>query len=239
MNLPTYTETIPTRSEQLASLHGIALDSQPLLLHGSLAHAAVMGEPLPTAEKPEGLRDIDVVRIGERSGKYAVEETLQELGLAHPNPIDAGLCDLLRFEQGGAVATLGGVKAILQDKNGILTETRDYEVKGGDGLIIRSFSPVGLFAIHSIMPKRAIHPGDSHFEKWCHDRQLDLPEDLSRSIRELHRANNSRAQVVKQKLLIRAADLYSKAVPERVRAQFRDQTHRYMKKHTGRPNPFE
>lgn len=76
-----------SRLEQLDALAEINVNNKPVLIHGSLAHAALRGVSLPSETKMFGeQRDIDVYTQG-AAGKLAAEGALENLGLSEPNPI--------------------------------------------------------------------------------------------------------------------------------------------------------
>jgi hypothetical protein len=226
------------RVEQIERLHGTAVDGMPLLIHGSLARAALMGETVPGLLMPNGqIRDVDVFTPG-GLGKVAVEELLDEVGLANPSPIDAGLCEILVRDGDEAFAKKGDFIRPLRDFE-VLDETRDYELHGTDGLAVRSFSSTGMLATH-LLQQPLYRPDhylkDKRFIQWLRDNETELPRGLEESIAEFHRAYNE--AYPHGKLLTAMSEVYRAVVPEIIRSKFRQRTHKFMLTHAGRRTPF-
>jgi hypothetical protein len=227
-----------SRLVQINTLSTSSVDGSPIIVHGSLAHAAVRGVCIPPEEKITGrVRDIDVY-VPERGGKIAIEAHLGSL-LPGPSPIDAGLCGLLRHNGSSVVVQKDGIIAELEDNEGILTETQSYELRGTEGIQLRSFTPTGMMAIHALEPySRPTHQiADRRFEAWCCKEGITIPADLRISIEEFHR--EYRARYPYGPALKYASYIYANLLPETLRALLRGSTHRIMQKHAGRDNPFE
>ena len=231
---------LPSRLDQLSNIKDALIDGYPLMVHGSLAHAAVRGASLPPVLKRFGeVRDIDVFTQG-KTGKLVVEAVLNDLGLASPCPVDAGLTGLLIRDSGGNLAAhKNDVTVEIDDPEGIFDQDENYEIVGGDGLTLRSFTPEGLLAVHSLEPEGRLSHfiPDMLFETWCERQGVVLPEATATSIAEFHKAY--KAKYPYGVALRYTSDIYTSILPERVRSHFRLLTHKIMRKYTGRENPFE
>ena len=228
--------SVQNRHDQIGVLAEVYFDRLPVLVHGSLAHAAIRGATLPSETKLSGApRDIDVFTQG-LSGKNAVEEATTRTHAHAPSPIDAGLCDLMTGDSNCRIVQKDGVEVELKDQYGVLEEVAHYEVKGSDGLMLRSFSPAGLLAVHLLEPSRRWDPvhriADEQFEYWCRTNGVSLPDDLSCSITEFHRAY--KAKYPYGNLLKHASSVYVHVIPEKLRSRLRSKTHAFMKQHAGR-----
>lgn len=83
------------RAKQIDALSTVEIGGAPILIVGSLGHAAVRGVELPSAvKKDRSLRDIDI-HLPSQSDKFLIEGTLCELGMDNPAPLDAGANNLL------------------------------------------------------------------------------------------------------------------------------------------------
>lgn len=229
-----------SRLDQISTIAETSIEGQPVMVHGSLAHTAVRGAPLPPElKKNNEVRDIDVFTRGQ-TGKLAVEAALDDLGLILPCPLDAGLCGLLIHDSGDNLAVhKDGIIVEIDDPEGVFSQTAEYEIVGSDGLTLRSFTPVGLLAVHNLEPYgRVSHrKPDMLFEIWCEEQGITLPGPVNDSIANFHKT-------YKQKYpygtaLRYAADIYTTILPEHIRSRFRLLSHAVMKKHAGRENPFE
>lgn len=228
--------TTLTRDEQIERLAAASFDGYPVLVHGSLAHAAVRSCTLPVEIRFSGeARDIDVFAQGLGS-KAVIEEVMVMGGLADPAPIDAGLRDLLIGEPYDRAACKHGICVQLDDSEGVFEEVKDYEVIGTDGMMLRSFSPQGLLAVHRLEPYDRLGPThrimDGRFEAWCESNGIVLPGNLDKSIKEFHRAY--REKYPYGRVLKYAAAVYANTLPEGFRSRFRHRTHRLMEIYTGR-----
>lgn len=238
----TQIETISdvSRLDQLGLISEATIDGRPIMVHGSLAHSAVRGAPLPSEVKRSGRkRDIDVFTSG-RTGKLVVEAAFRELELTSPSPIDAGLCGLLICDDSGNLAVhKDGITVELDDPEGVFEQTVEYEIVGGEGRTLRSFTPMGLFAVHSLEPQgRVSHCiQDKLFKRWCEQQGIVLPDKTKDSISEFHKLYRERYPY--GAILRHAAYIYTTLLPEHTRVRFRKVSHRVMKQYAGRDNPFE
>jgi len=180
---------VENRLKQLNTINDISIDGLPLLIHGSVAHETAQGLPLPPARKPtSALRDIDVYTPSPK-GKFVTERILKLLDLDTPSPIDAGSCGMLLKTSEGYSVTKSGMTAVLEDSD-FFDEVREYEVVDGEGVSIRSFSPMGLLGLHSVDPYRRVTHGkvDSGFTAWCEDNSVKLPQKFVNSVDKFHTA---------------------------------------------------
>lgn len=224
-----------TRLAQLEALYELSPPGGPLLIHGSIGHAAMMGLQLPPENTFTGEpRDIDVF------APYSNISDLKSMISAHnldtPNPVDAGLCGLLVHEPNGTFAVKDDVAVELR-KPDVLKETTVHEV--GNGVRIRSFSIAGSLAVHSLEPTRlrlGHSLSDAKLVLWFSQNSIKIPCELKESIREFHRAYNEKYP--HRNFYTQLADAYVKIFPEKIRSRFRTHTHRFMKDRTGRESPF-
>lgn len=229
--------TATTRLEQLDYLSHTKVDGAPILIHGSVGHAAMMGLALPSEIKFSGIaRDIDV--YNSQRDKIELEGELEQIGIATPQPIDAGMASLLVHDASGVFASLDGITAELLDTE-IFEEQEQYEVVGSDGVIINSFSPLGMLAVHRLRPdtfRFGHRKSDRQMAEWFADRGIVLPKNLDKSIRSFH--DEYKTAYPKKVLLESAAEVYVHLLPESIRRKFRRYTHRFMRDHAGRITPF-
>jgi hypothetical protein len=226
-----------TRLDQLDRLSTVDIIGNPLLVHGSVGHAALMGIGLPPENRVNGIRrDIDVFVAHMQID--IVEADLKDAGLVNPQPIDPGLCGLLVRERDATYACKDRV-AVELDGSDVFDEVQEYEVKGTDGLTVRSFSPLGMLAVHRLEPGliRIGHARkDIRLELWFKKAGITLPEKLDRSIDEFHRAY---AEAYPHGHLLQGLSrCYIHVVPEVIRSRLRKQTHRFMRDHAGRITPY-
>ncbi len=229
-----------TRLEQLDSLQNLWVNNEPVRIHGSIAHAALMAETLPGEIKFTGdHRDIDVFVSG--VGKIALEDEVSAAALHTPSPIDAGLCGLLIHEGNDYFVHKDGIIVELKDGD-LLDEVRSYEVSKSNGVVVRSFSPLGMLAVHSLEPQlahdvRLSHPlADIKLTHWFTRHELQLPKAMQSSIDSFHQAYDE--AFPRGKLLNSLAQVYSTLLPEAIRSRLRSRTHRFMRDHAGRNSPY-
>lgn len=226
-----------TRLEQLDRLGSQMIGNEPVLIHGSIGHAALMGDYLPPEHKLWGeVRDIDLFAVG--TDKMGLESSLSKVYLDIPNPLDAGLCGLLITDGADRYVHKDGVTVHLKDGE-VFDEVRIYEVPGTDGIQIKSFDPIGIRAIGCLEPQviRLGHfRGDQKLKLWFKQNEIELPENLKLSIKEFHRAY--KIVYPYGVALHQLADIYTTVVPESIRRQFRSHTHSFMLRHAGRKTPF-
>jgi hypothetical protein len=225
------------RLEQLDGISAFESSPEPIFIHGSVGHAAMMGIELPSPIKHGGeARDIDVFMA--RSDKLSTEAVIESAGLATPAPIDGGLSSLLVYDSDTPYVCKDGVEVELRD-NGILGERTTYVVKDGEGVTITSFTPEAMFAVHSIEPRllRAGHIREyKQLGSWFRENDVTLSAELTASIAEFQR--EYREKYPYGVILRQLADVYTAYVPEPVRKRLRHRTHTIMKKHAGRITPY-
>jgi hypothetical protein len=236
--MPAVTALEQERELVLDALYRDGAHDPRILVHGSIAHTALRGVLPPPARKFNGdLRDIDVhiSTLGADAAQpYTVAASFTDLV-----PIDFGMSDILVRDGNSWVAKVVGAQVELKDA-AIFDEEQDYEVPGHGGLLIRSFSPLGMYALHLLGPGNAVrlhHPiVDQRFLAHCYQLGLQLPKGLAVSI-EVFQAEYRRSYAHGQ-LLKSLSQLYANVLPESFRKHFRPQAHRFMKTHTGRETPF-
>lgn len=224
---------------QIEKISTAEINGQPIGIHGSVGHAAMMGLPLPSELRPDGsLRDIDVFVPG--IGKQALEGFLVEEGLATPAPVDAGLAMIVRREEGGRLTLNKGDISVLAGNSDVFAQTEVYDVVGMPGLKVRSFSPLAMLALHNLEPKdliRSTHPDeDAELMRWFDDNDIKLPDDLQSSI------DAFKYQVAKaypfSNMASTAAEWYAMHLPESVRSRLRYFTHSFMRRVVGRESQY-
>ncbi len=233
----SFTENDVCRLEQIAAISTADFSGEAVLIHGSVGHSAFMGYSLPTETRRNGTsRDVDVYARGQ--SKTSLELEAEVAGLALPQPIDAGLCNLLIKIDGEFAVQKDGLTMGLEDC-GVFDEIESYELVGSGGVQVRSFGPTGIKAAHLLEP-RIVRPGklkiDWELTNWFKKNNIDLPDKLQASIDEFHRAYKEKyplGNVYRQ-----LADIYTSALPENVRSRFKKHTHRFMRDHAGRVSPF-
>jgi hypothetical protein len=234
MYIMRYSSIENRRVDQIRQLGETEIEGSPVLIVGSLGHAAVVGVELPVAvKKDRSLRDIDVFAPGGLD-KVALEEGLHALSLDTPSPLDGGASSLIRHEANGVYASRGGVVVELEDA-GILDEVVEYPIKGSEDLRLRSLSPLGMLALHSLEPVRRIlfhRKPDGRFADWFHEQGLSLPPRLERSITEFKQAYSEKYPHAT--VLRHLSKAYVQLTPEFVRSRARTVTHPFMQRHTGR-----
>lgn len=221
-----------SRFEQLEALSSLRQEGTPLRLHGSIGHAMMQGINLPPAVKHTGaLRDIDLYHPS--SDKLTLETRLAETEASSPQPLDAGLCSLLRKDGDRYLATKDEIQVELSDA-GIFEETVSYEVPDSGGLILFGFNREAALAIHSLEPRKRIahHYSDRQFAAWAQSQNVKLSPKLVKSIHDFHTEHRRRYPLAP--VYEHLSQVYVKVFPESVRRKFRAQTHSFMKKHAGR-----
>jgi len=227
------------RLTQLDTLSRTEINGSPILMHGSIGHAALMGEPLPSATKANGsMRDIDIFLEG--GEKFTLEDQLGAMGLQTPHPIDAGMCNLLVREGSSVIAKKGAVAVELND-TGIFDEVTAYEVLESNGVVIKSLRPAGQLALHLLEPAgnglRINHlPNDLKYLNWHRNNGTEIPQELKSSIEEFHRAYKEAYPY--GGIYHQLAGIYIKVIPETIRKHLRQHTHRFMRVHAGRKTPY-
>lgn len=114
-----------------------------------------------------------------------------------------------------------------------------YELVGTDGIEIKSFSPLGMLAVHSLEPPiaRLTHVKiDRELEHWFKNNNIILPDKLQASIDEFHRAYKDRYPM--GNFYRQLADIYAHLLPENFRSKLRKHTHRFMRDYAGRQSPY-
>lgn len=225
------------RSDVLQALYEYSTGDSRVLIHGSIAHAALREIQIPSVRKVNGdVRDIDV--YFNFDGELAADADIVDEFTGNI-PLDYGIADVLRQRNGLFVASKNDVQVELEDAD-LFSEEQDYELHGTNGLMIRSFSPLGMYAIHHLIPGYNIRPQhpvqDAKFLKYCEDMGLRLPTNLAESIRVFHEEYNNRYP--NGQLLTAASQLYIATLPESVRKHPRRITHTFMKRHAGRETPY-
>ncbi len=229
-----------SRYEQLDNLVKFhhTLSPNPIIFHGSIGHAAMMGEELPSEKKFNGSkRDIDIYLP--KISKDLLEDKLSVANLNQPHPIDAGLCDILLKENNRVYVQKFGVVIELKDSD-VFNETVEYEIKGSNGLKIHSFSLIGALAVHTLDPRKTISGhtiSDQKLQHFFDKNNAKLPVKLEQSINEFQKIYNEVHPL--GKLYQQLADIYVTLTPEIIRKLPRKYTHRFMSKHTGRINPYQ
>jgi hypothetical protein len=223
--------------QQLNILGNFEANGWPLLIHGSIGHAALMDIDLPSETRFNGTtRDIDVFVAN--ATKTNLEGLAEDIGVSAPNPLDAGLCNLLVRDGEDVYANKDGVTVELED-GGVFDEVITYEARGTDGIQVRSFSPVGLLAVHRLEPS-IIRPGhlkvDWQLVNWFKKNDVQIPTKLQASIDEFHSAYKEAYPL--GTFYKQLSDIYVTVTPESIRQKFRKQTHRFMRDHAGRVTPF-
>lgn len=226
-----------TRAEQLEHLSHITLAEAPVVILGSIGHAALMGNPLPPLiKRNRQVRDIDIHAINSMS-KIEVESSLHSSDLDAPAPLDAGLNTLLRRESNGVYAVKGEV-AVELHHSGILEEFREYPVQEENGLMLRSFGELGMLAAHTVEPTKRLlfhRASDQKFIEWFSDQGLRLPRGLEQSIASFHKACQEKYPYAA--ILRHTSKAYTHVMPEVVRSRLRHITHNFMLHHAGRRTP--
>jgi len=226
-----------SRIEQLEHLGSHLVNDEPVLIHGSIGHAALMANFLPSEDKFWGEeRDIDLLAPG--TDKAGLEFSLSEAGFGTPNPLDAGLCGLLITEGANRYAQKDGVVVQLRDAS-VFDEIRAYEIPGTNGIKIQSFNPMGMKAVNTLEPQylRLSHFwSDQKLKLWFERNEIELPKGLKTSIDEFHQAY--KAAYPYGAVLHQLAEVYATVIPEGIRRQFRSYTHHFMLRHAGRKTPF-
>jgi hypothetical protein len=226
-----------SRDDQLSNLAKFEVNANPVLIHGSIGHSALMGLHLPPQERADGtIRDIDIFSVG--VSQETLEEAAHNARLTTPSPVDGGLCGLLIREGTRAFVSKADITVELSNPE-VFDEITSHEVVGTNGLIIKSFSPIGILAVHSLEPKilRARHlKTDRQLAAWFKTNEVALPKKLKESINEFHRVYKETYPV--GTACRQLADLYVSFVPESMRKKFRSQTHKFMRSHAGRVSPF-
>ncbi len=230
--------SVASRFEQLSHISTMDIDGIPLLIHGSIAHAAMMGIELPPEIKPNGKkRDIDLMAVG--IGKKVIEGLMGGVGLDSPSPVDAGLSDLLAWEGSDMCICKDGVAVPVRETSPF-EDITNYEILGSQGLEVQSFGPVGMLAAHSLEPAslpRINHPlSDRRLMRWFADHEVQLPKGLKASIAEFHRVYE--ATYPHGRFYNDLSRIYVRVIPEVIRSKLRHYTHRFMLEHAGRPSPF-
>jgi hypothetical protein len=208
------------RANQLSLLSEVEYMGSPILVHGSIAHALAIGDSVPPVYKPSGeLRDIDV--FAARGGsKSELEAYLHVTASDSPAPVDAGLCGLLiGSSEGNLRVSKSGIEADLVDGEEVFHQTKIFQVNGCE---VRSFTPLGLLAVHSLEPKirNFTHrAADRRFVSWCQENGVVLPDRLRKSIDEFHREYRSAYPLAIP--LQQTADIYARTLPESLRPRFR------------------
>ena len=225
------------RLEQLSALSSTVINGAPVLIHGSIGHAALMGLPLPAEAHFNGLpRDIDIFMVGQT--KTSLEEEAETTGLTSPQPLDAGLCSLLVTDGDEVFIQKDGLTMPVEDC-GVFDEVANFELVETGGIEIRSFSPTGMLAVHSIEP-RVIRPThikvDWELARWFKENDVVLPDKLQASIDEFHKAYREKYPL--GNFYRQLADVYTSILPETVRSRLRQHTHRFMRDHAGRVSPY-
>ena len=225
------------RAEQIDVLSSVEIGGAPILIVGSLGHAAVRGVELPPAIKKGGsIRDIDIY-LPSQSNKFSIESTLCNLGMDTPAPLDAGANNLLRREANGVYATRGDVSVELRGA-ALLDEITEYPIDGMEDMRLRSLSPLGMLALHNLEPTKRIflhRDADKKFTAWFEEQDLVLPKELNESIAEFHRAYHEKYPHAA--ILRHLSKAYIHLVPESVRRVTRPLTHPFMRKYAGRRTP--
>ncbi len=232
----TFENLYLNRYNQLSSLSEVTLGGSPIVIHGSLAHAALTGCQFPAEVKrvSNEQRDIDVY-IPANLGKVAAESALLALGLSEPAPVDAGLCDLLIKERDCLWASKDGVQVEVKDPEDIFSQTVLHATKFADGLALRSLTASGLLGVHLLEPSSRYDLHwfqDRRFELWCKNNGVTVPSSTMNSIEEFHVAYRSRYPF--GGMLKHASRMYVSVLPEGLRAKFRARTHDFMRRHAGR-----
>lgn len=228
-----------TRFEQLDNLSRLCLYDQPVLVHGSVAHAVIRGSELPSEFRFDGSRrDIDIF-VPQSAGKLAVEGDLGMANVGNPAPLDAGLCGVIVYKNGIPYAVKSGIEVPLED-DGLLSQRLIKEIAHTDGCHAGVFTPEGLLAVHRVEPYRRLvshRREDNEFELWARETTVDIPRRLQESIDEFHRIYRDRYPLG---LFYRqVSELYSNVVPERYKKHLRKGTHRFMRKVAGRDDPYQ
>lgn len=232
-----HSELEAQRARQIDTLSRTGIDGAPVVILGSLGHAAVLGMALPPIIKRDGsIRDIDIYTHADRD-KTSVETVLHELSLDAPSPLDAGGNNLIRHEANGIYLTRGDVAVELKGAE-LLEESMEYPIQDGD-LRLRSLIPLGMLAVHKAEPIRRIflhRRADDTFTHWFEEQGLELPKEVDNSIEEFHQAHNERYPHAA--VLRHLSKAYVHVVPEGVRKYTRLVTHGFMKRHSGRRTPY-
>ena len=225
------------RNELLNSLYHTQTEGTRMLVHGSIAHAALRAVDLPPVRKLNGdTRDVDV-HISAQSGEIDAFAIVATFG--SNIPVDPGMSDILIRDGDSFIAAKSGVQVELEAAE-VFGEEHVYELPGTDGIRIRSFTPLGMYALHMIQPGWAVRPHhpvmDNRFLAHCWEQGLVLPSRLESSIRTFHREYNQRYRY--GNVLTAASQIYANALPEATRNRFRARTHAMMKRYAGRQSPF-
>lgn len=217
------------RLEQIRNISS----GEEIFVHGSIGHAALMGEELPNPIKLSGAaRDIDIYIPGTNIENAKL--IILDSGLGAPSPVDVGLCGLAeRTSAGSLVLRKDGVSVEIDDK-GIMQEKVTY--KTGGGVAIQSFSPEGMLLAHLLEPTpqiRLSHPlSDYQLMKWMRDNNIQLPEEVAEGVREFH--DQYKKEYPLGNFLNQVSKLYVAILPEIVRSKTRAFTHGLMERHAGR-----
>lgn len=176
-----------TRIEQLESLYTVHIDNIPLIIHGSVGYAAMMGLPLPPETNQQGvLRDIDVYVPG--VSKDDVEIHLSELGNDTPNLVDATLSDMLKpGDESQYVFEKRGVSGVLRDA-GVFGKFQEYDLVDIPGLKVRSFVPEAAFALHTITRPRTGQAHHRILSTWFEHEGIALSAPLEQSLNEFRKS---------------------------------------------------
>ena len=226
------------RLEQLDALYNLSVkDSRPIVLHGSIGHASLTGISLPDINRKNGtFRDIDVFIIPRHT-----EDTLPLLGELdqEPCPIDSSSCGLLIKDGDDFYARKDSVIVPLDDE-GVFDEVVEHEIIGSNGVRTRTFSGVGMMALHRLepgFPVRLTHPiKDTQLLTFARKHNLVIPEKTQLSIDRFHQEYNKRYPY--GRVLTQASKAYTSLLPESIRKIPRNATHRFMLKHAGRQTPY-
>lgn len=229
---------IDVRAEQLRGLFDVTHDGKPIVIHGSIGHAVMLGETIPEPVKVDGsLRDIDVFATG--VGKYVLEATVTDEGHDAPNPVDAGLSMLIEQEGNTFYISKNGVRVPCDDAE-IFDDTVVMHPRELGGIPVRTFSPVAMLAAHSLEPRRqplrSTHrESDIRLLQWFDYERVTLPPRLASSIRDFQ---EEYAKTYPNQATWRAlSEIYVRVLPEPIRKIFRAKAHKVMNNRAGRPSP--
>lgn len=205
-----------------------------IVVHGSIARAALMGKPMPSLSKFNGtLRDIDVYMFGKSTKE--VDDYVSESGLDTPCPVDAGFSDIFGMDTTGKVVMKAAGLGISVNEE-VYKKVFDTQKSYVEGIGIITPTPLALYCMHALTIGLNVRPdhvvADVKAVRWLEKNTGGLPSDVVNLCNEMQA--EYRAKYPGGVALKAISQVYRTTLPESIRTHTRHFFTPLMASRTGR-----